>query len=36
MNDGHNYDLRFLNLNYYDNAKAYQELLENIEFMADT
>ena len=36
MNDGHNYDLRFLNLNDYDNAKAYQEMVENVEFMANT
>ena len=35
MNDGHNYDLRFLNLIDYDNVKAYGEMLQNIEFIRD-
>ena len=35
VNDGHNYDLRFLNLIDYDNAKAYDEMLQNIEFIRD-
>ena len=35
LNDGHNYDLRFLNLLDYDNVKAYREMLQNIEYIRD-
>ena len=35
LNDGHNYDLRFLNLLDYDNVKAYREMLQNIEYIKD-
>jgi len=33
LNDGHNYDLRFLNLIDYDNVRAYKEMQQNIEFI---
>ena len=33
MNDGHNYDLRFLSMNNFDNVKTYQEMLQNDQYM---
>lgn len=33
LNDGHNYDLRYLNLLNYDNVAAYREMQQNIDFV---